>query len=211
MIGSPAGTRLVHNGSSSMIEGRGLERLTLRNLVLDGEGQSVADPYSGLLSLFDAKQVNVRECAFVNSGQAGLSLQRSAGQVMHCRFDNAVGLAGFYTNDGAGVSIAHCTLRDCGNGGILVHRSEPGDDGTIVSGNRIERIRADDGGTGQRGNGVNMFRAHGVQVTGNHISDCAFSAIRGNGASNAVVSANTLVMAAAAAAAAAVVVPSHKS
>ena len=61
----------------------------------------------------------------------------------------------------------------------------------MVSGNRVARIGAASGGTGQWGNGINVYRAHGVKVADNHVSDCAFSAIRCNGATNATVTGNT--------------------
>lgn len=60
----------------------------------------------------------------------------------------------------------------------------------MVSGNRVARIGARAGGTGQHGNGINLFRADNVLVSGNHVSDCAFSAIRANSASNVTISAN---------------------
>jgi uncharacterized secreted repeat protein (TIGR03808 family) len=63
----------------------------------------------------------------------------------------------------------------------------------MVSGNRIRRIGARSGGTGQNGNGINVFRADGVMISGNEISDCAFSAIRSNSGSNIQVSGNQCV------------------
>src|SRR5690606_12330312 len=82
------------------------------------------------------------------------------------------------------------TVADCGNGGILVHRWEKGEDGTIVTGNRIERISAAHGGTGQFGNGINVYRAGNVIVADNRIADCAFSAIRSNSGSNVQITGN---------------------
>ena len=72
-----------------------------------------------------------------------------------------------------------------------MHRWQPADDGTIVSGNRVTRIQARDGGTGQNGNGINVFRANNVMVSNNRVSDCAFSAIRANSASNIQISSNS--------------------
>ena len=60
-----------------------------------------------------------------------------------------------------------------------------------MSGNRIERIAAKSGGTGQYGNGINVFRADKVVVADNVVSDCAFSAIRANSASNLQIAGNT--------------------
>jgi len=52
-------------------------------------------------------------------------------------------------------------------------------------------VRADSGGSGQNGNGVNVFRAGGVLVSGNRIADCAFSAVRGNAASDIQIIGNS--------------------
>ncbi len=60
-----------------------------------------------------------------------------------------------------------------------------------MSANRIERIAAKSGGSGQNGNGINVFRAGSVIVSGNRIADCAFSAIRSNSGSNCQMIGNS--------------------
>src|SRR6185437_14614109 len=92
--------------------------------------------------------------------------------------------------DATGIDITNNDIADCGNNGIQVWRSEAGEDGSIVAGNRIARIRADSGGTGENGNGVSVFRAGGVLVSGNRITDCAYTAVRGNAASDIQIIAN---------------------
>ena len=82
-------------------------------------------------------------------------------------------------------------VTDIGNNGLQVWRSAAGEDGTLVANNRVARIAARAGGDGPNGNGINIFRAGSVQVTGNHISDCAFSAIRANSASNCQMVGNS--------------------
>jgi uncharacterized secreted repeat protein (TIGR03808 family) len=57
--------------------------------------------------------------------------------------------------------------------------------------NRIEDIKAGPGGSGQYGNAINAFRAGNVIVRGNRISRAAYSAVRGNGASNIQITGNT--------------------
>lgn len=57
--------------------------------------------------------------------------------------------------------------------------------------NRIEDVLARDGGSGQNGNAINVFRAGNVVVRGNRISNAAFSAVRGNAASNLQIHGNT--------------------
>ena len=81
-------------------------------------------------------------------------------------------------------------VADCGDTGILVGRDEEGADDTIVRGNRVSGIRADSGGTGQYGNGINLDKANGVIVADNRIDDCAFSAIRCFSSDNVQVTGN---------------------
>ena len=100
------------------------------------------------------------------------------------------GEAGIRALESTGLSISDNTVSDCGNGGILVWRWSAGEDGTIVTGNRVERIAASNGGTGENGNGINIFRAHGVMVANNRIAKCAFSAVRANAASNVQIIGN---------------------
>ncbi len=68
-----------------------------------------------------------------------------------------------------GLKITGNSVRGAGNGGILVWRSTPGDDGTLVIDNRIENVANKSGGSGQYGNAINVFRADNVIVRGNRI------------------------------------------
>ena len=60
----------------------------------------------------------------------------------------------------------------------------------LVIDNRIEQITARAGGSGQNGNAINVFRAGNVMVRGNQIRHAAFSAVRGNRASNLQILGN---------------------
>jgi uncharacterized secreted repeat protein (TIGR03808 family) len=66
---------------------------------------------------------------------------------------------------------------------------QAGDDGTVVTGNRIDAA-ARAGGSGQNGNAINVFRAGNVLVSENRITGAAFTAVRGNAASNLRVIGN---------------------
>ncbi len=125
-----------------------------------------------------------------NIATDGVRLEGSSGSVRDCVIQK-VRDAGIHCNDSAGLSIAHNEVSACGNNGIQVWRSEPGRDGTQVVGNRIFAIRADGGGSGENGNGINVFRAGDVLVSGNRLEDCAYSAVRGNAASNIQVLGNS--------------------
>jgi uncharacterized secreted repeat protein (TIGR03808 family) len=96
-----------------------------------------------------------------------------------------------FSNDAAGLRIAGNTVRGAGNNGISVWRSAPGDDGTLVVDNRIEDTKNTSGGSGQWGNAISVFRADNVIVRGNRINTAAYSAVRGNTASNIQIVGNT--------------------
>ena len=134
----------------------------------------------------------IDNCQIVGSGKNGIALERVAGRVENTEISGAAD-AGIYSVEASGLQISGNSVSDCANGGILVHRWQPADDGTIVSGNRVTRIRARNGGTGQNGNGINVFRANNVMVSNNMVSDSAFSAIRANSASNIQISANSCI------------------
>lgn len=171
---------------------RSASNVELSGLVLKGTDAAAvrANASAALFHAEDVKDLCVTACRFSRGAGNGITLIRCAGQVA----DNEIGntqKTGLFCNDSSGLAISHNHVHACGNNGIQVWRSEPGEDGTIVCFNRVEAIGASDGGSGQNGNGINVFRAGSVQVTGNRITDCVFSAIRGNAASNFLVTGNS--------------------
>ena len=133
---------------------------------------------------------SIDNCQIVGSGKNGISFERVGGRIDRSTISGAAE-AGIYSVEATGLNITANSVSDCANGGILVHRWQAADDGTIVTGNRVERIAARSGGTGQYGNGINVFRANKVIVSGNVVADCAFSAIRANSSSNLQIAGNT--------------------
>ena len=61
----------------------------------------------------------------------------------------------------------------------------------MVISNRIERIMAKSGGSGENGNAINVLRAGSVLINGNRIADCSSSAIRASSASNCQMIGNS--------------------
>ncbi|WEX07769.1 TIGR03808 family TAT-translocated repetitive protein [Chelativorans sp. AA-79] len=188
LFGVSGATRLV-NGGGALLRGRETEHIALTGIVLDGAGNGLADGVKALLDLRGVRALAIDGCEIVDSASSAVALERAAGRIEHTAITRAADV-GIYSIDAAGLLIDANTVTDCDNGGILVHRTRPAPDGTRVTNNRIARIRATFGGTGQHGNGINTYQAHEVAITGNHVSDCAFSAIRSNGGSNAVITGN---------------------
>ncbi|MTI18916.1 TIGR03808 family TAT-translocated repetitive protein [Rhodobacteraceae bacterium RKSG542] len=190
LIGVPNLTILEASGADPVLQASDVSHIRLEGLSLDGKGTSGSgEGYKGLALFKAASNLTIEDCSFFNGASCGLYLERSSGEVVRSSFTNLLDVA-IFSVEGNALNILDNRVSDCGNGGILVHRWSKGYDGAQVRGNRISNIRADAGGTGQNGNGINAYLADGVMVSNNIIRDCAFSAIRGNSSSNFQVLGN---------------------
>ncbi|WFU02774.1 TIGR03808 family TAT-translocated repetitive protein [Rhizobium sp. CB3171] len=189
ITGIPGASRLVYGGEGHLMSADKARRIELSGLVLDGGNRWLADYAGGLLQFTGVDQVLIDNCEIAGSRKHALQLERCGGRIERSRISGATE-AGLYSVQSSGLTVTDNPLEDCGNGGILIHRWDKGADRSIVTGNRIAGIGANDGGTGQNGNGINIFRADDVLVSGNHIADCAFTAVRANSASNVQITGN---------------------
>ncbi|MDG3574926.1 TIGR03808 family TAT-translocated repetitive protein [Rhizobium sp. YJ-22] len=189
IIGVPGASRIVYTGNGHLFAANGAAHVSLTGIVIDGANRWLGDYAGALVHLRSVGDVVIEDCEIAGSRKNAVLLERCGGRIGRSRLTGA-GDAAIHAIESSGLSITGNTVADCGNGGILVHRWTKGEDNTMVSGNRISHIAAKNGGTGQNGNGINIFRADGVMVCGNHVSDCAFSAIRSNAGSNVQIVQN---------------------
>lgn len=182
---------LDYAGGNHFVNGENCQMVHLSGLSLDGGLQPLAEHSIAALRIASAGELVVNRCHVTNSAGSGMEISGSHGSLTENQIDSCVGYAGILAEDNLSMKIVGNTVEDCANGGILVHRNRRGEDNSIVSGNQIRRISAVLGGTGQWGNGINTYLADNVIVNGNHVSDCAFSAIRSNSCSNIQISDNT--------------------
>jgi uncharacterized secreted repeat protein (TIGR03808 family) len=188
-IGGVAGaTRIVMSGGPSLMLAAGSDHVQLRELVLDGANMPLPDR-RGLVHFAQARAVRITDCEIVNAGRNAIALESVEGEVAGNTITG--GDVAIFSIDARGLRITGNTVRGANNGGILVWRTAPGDDGTLVTDNRIEDIANKSGGSGEYGNAVNIFRAGNVIARGNRIRNAAFSAVRGNAASNLQILGNT--------------------
>jgi uncharacterized secreted repeat protein (TIGR03808 family) len=186
VIGS---TRLIMTSGPSLLMATGSDYVSISGLVLDGNHVTLPDG-RGLVHLTQGRALRLIDCMIINAGGNGVTLDAIAGEMTGITVIDAANHA-IFSNDAAGLRIAGNTVQRAGNGGILVWRSKPGDDGTLVVDNRIEDVANKAGGSGQYGNAINVFRADNVIVRGNRIRNAAFSAVRGTSASNLQIVGNT--------------------
>lgn len=164
--------------------------VTLDGIGFLGENTPAESEYD-LVSARNSTDLVIQNCHFSNFAGNGLVLTQCSGRVIHNNASN-IGRTGIFALDSSGLEITGNDIADIGNNGIQVWTSEQRPDGTIVSGNRIARVRFDSGGTGQNGNGIAVFRAGNVIVSHNRVSDCAFSAIRNNSGRNCQIVNNSV-------------------
>jgi len=187
--GVPGLTILRYANGGAILGVEGTDNVRLTGLVLDGANAPLGAD-GALIVAADSTHFDLSDCRVTGSTEDGVVLRQVAGRIADCEI-SGIRKAALFSEDAKGLQIAHNHVHDCGDNGILIWRSEVGEDGTIVTANRIERIAAKSGGSGQNGNGVNVFRAGGVLVNANRITDCAFSAIRSNSGSNCQMVANS--------------------
>jgi uncharacterized secreted repeat protein (TIGR03808 family) len=190
LIGTSGLTTLRFIGGGAAILASQANDLRLEGFTLDGALNALdSNRAEGLITIRQSGNVQLVNLDVRNSLLNGIVLTGSGGRVTGCSI-STVAQGGLFSLDATGLAIDNNRITSCNNNGILVWRSAVSEDGTTVTANRIEKIAAGSGGTGQNGNGINVFRAGNVMVSGNRIADCAYSAVRGNAASNLQIVGN---------------------
>ena len=188
LVGCPGATRLFFTEGAALLSAKDAGHVTLTGLILDGGTRPLAG--RGLIHFTGGRGIRIEHCEIAGSRRDGIALEGIEGEVTRNTIIGAADAA-IFSLDARGLVISGNGIREAGNNGILVWRSQPGDDGTLVADNRIEDIAARSGGDGPNGNAINVFRAGNVIVRGNRIRNAAFSAVRGNAASNLQVIGNS--------------------
>jgi uncharacterized secreted repeat protein (TIGR03808 family) len=189
LLGVRGATRLILTHGPSLVSAEHADTVSLSGLALDGGGQTLPAGRA-LVHFDDVKAVRITDCEIAGAGGNGVTLARCEGDVTHCTITDAADNA-LFCNDSHRLMIAANVITKSGNGGIRVFQSVKRHDGSLIADNRIEDTAARSGGTGENGNAINVYRAAGVIVRGNHIRNTAFSAIRGNAADNIQILGNS--------------------
>jgi len=190
LVGVRGATQIVLTEGPSLLAAAGADHITLSGLVLDGGKRPLGDEH-GLVHLESCRAVRIVDCEILGSGGNGIRCVAVDGEVSGTTLTDIADVA-ILSYNAAGLLLARNTIVGAGNNGIQIIRWESGDDGTIVVDNRIENVANRAGGSGQYGNAINVFRAANVIVRGNRIRHCAFSAVRGNAASNIQIEGNSI-------------------
>jgi len=188
LAGVRGASRIILTRGPSLLSAENADTVMLSGLTFDGGAQPL--PTTRALLHFDGmKYVRIADCTISEAGGNGIALEYCDGEVTHTTIVTAADTA-LYCNNCHGLQLTANLIRGSGNGGIRVFQSAKQYDGSLIADNTIEDTHARSGGSGQNGNAINVFRAADVIVRGNHIRNAAFSAIRGNSASNIQIIGN---------------------
>ncbi|TCD14070.1 TIGR03808 family TAT-translocated repetitive protein [Oricola cellulosilytica] len=179
LSGVPGRTRLIYGGGGFLLHAEEARTLTLESLTLDGVNRRPADYAEGLADFRAVTDIRIDDCTIGGAGKHAIYLERCSGRVRENAISGARQFA-IFAVESKGITISDNVIESCANGGVVIHRWQQGRDGSIVTGNRITNTGAANGGTGQWGNAINLFRTDDTIVANNMISGSAFSAIRGN-------------------------------
>jgi uncharacterized secreted repeat protein (TIGR03808 family) len=190
LVGTRGATRLELAEGASLVTAAAADNVGLSGLVLDGARRPLPER-RGLVQLESCRNLRIADCEIKGSGRNGIVCVAVDGEIVGTTLLDVSDVA-IHALDSRGLLLARNRIDGAGNNGIQIWRSQSGDDGSIVVDNRIDNIANRSGGSGQYGNGINVFRAANVLVRGNRIRSCAFSAVRGNAASNIQMEANSI-------------------
>ncbi|TCR64945.1 TIGR03808 family TAT-translocated repetitive protein [Bosea sp. BK604] len=188
LIGVPGATQFVAAQAAPLLVARRIKRAAASGIGLDGLDIRVGQR-DGLLAADEVAELSLSDCDFANAGSVGLVLNRTAGRIETNRF-HSMREAALFSLDSRGLTIEGNQVEDCGNNGIQLWRTQPGDEQSLIRGNRLNRIRSDAGGDGPNGNGISLFKAGGVIIEGNTLRDCALTFIRNNSGSGVQIIGN---------------------
>ena len=185
--GSGAGSALTTSAGKRAGVIASANNATFTNIIFGGSPGGTPD--SGIFEVNGSDGVSFEHCIFT-AGNTGLVIFDSAVSITNCVFGDHDDAA-IHASNSRGLIISGNRISVCSNAGIRIWRDQPGQDGSIITGNRIVTVDWRRGGNGENGNGINVFKADGVIIANNFIADCAFSAVRLNTTNNTQVSGNT--------------------
>jgi parallel beta-helix repeat protein len=185
----PGSVVLQLTSGNNLLNINGIYSCKVENILFDGNNVTFSNlsTSSALITLNGAKFTQILNCQTYNSVACGIyASNNSSNTIRDCVVYNCS--YGIWTLDSYS-QITSNTVQTCSNNGIMIWTTNIAGNNSIVSNNLITSINSGSG-TGQNGNGINVFKAIAVNIMGNQISGCQYSSIRINGGGDAIVLGN---------------------
>jgi len=138
--------------------------IRIEGLVLDGGGRALGQD-GALLGALEVERIEISNCRFVGSSADGVALERVSARIANCHFAD-IRRTALVSEESRTVEIAHNHIHACGDHGILVRVSEPGE--VTIANNVVDRAAT--------GIAVRRFNQGGglAVVRGNCVRDLSF-------------------------------------
>lgn len=185
----PGTVTLQLTSGNNLLNINGIQSCRIENIYFNGNNVTFSNlsTSSALITLNNAMYTKIFNCQIYNSVACGIYASNNAiNTIRDCLIYNCS--YGIWTLDSFSRIDAN-TIQNCSNNGIMVWTSAVAGNNSIISNNLITSINSGSG-TGQNGNAIEVFRAIAVNVIGNQISGCQYSAIRLNGGGDAIIIGN---------------------
>jgi uncharacterized secreted repeat protein (TIGR03808 family) len=186
---TPGTVTLQLTSGNNLLNINGIYNCRIENISFNGNHVTFSNlsASSALITLNGAKFTQIINCQIFNSVACGIYASNYSSNVIRdCVIFNCS--YGVWTLDSFS-QITSNTVQTCSNNGIMIWTSNVAGNNSIISSNLVTSINSGSG-TGQNGNGISIYKALAVNVIGNSISGCQYSAIRINGGGDAVVLGN---------------------
>ncbi len=184
IIGVLGATKFVPVKNETIFGASGQKNITINNIIIDGANIAKQN----LIHFYNCYNILLEKITLKNGGAGAIYLEKCQGEIAFCNISN-IKRAAIHSQDSQGMNIYSNKIHDCKNGGILVWRYQNGEENSIISNNKISKIGSESG-SGQNGNGINLYQCDEAIISNNIISDCAFSAIRVNSTNNIIINSN---------------------
>ncbi|MEW6436804.1 MAG: TIGR03808 family TAT-translocated repetitive protein [Pseudomonadota bacterium] len=185
----PGTVDLQLTSGNNLLTINGISNCKIENVTLDANNVTFSNLSisSAALQLDSCSGLEIINCTIINSVACGIY----ADQVSDSLIQGCVVSACSYGIWGLDslLSVDNNFVSACSNNGIMLWTSTVTGNSSSITNNKIFSINSGSG-TGQFGNGINVFRAVAVNVVSNVISGCQYSAIRCNGGGDAIIVGN---------------------
>lgn len=189
MSSLPGSAVLQLTSGNNLLAIAGIASVVIDGIAFDGNNVnfSNASDASALLRLDNCADTKIVNSQFTRSTRSGIhTVNGCTPTIRACRVNSCK--FAIWCVDSRAV-IDGNWIESCSNNGVMVWTSTVTGNSSSITNNFIGQIGSQSG-TGQHGNGISVFRAIAVNIVGNRISGCRYSAIRCNGGGNAIIVGN---------------------
>ncbi len=163
LLGITGKSILRYREGGAVLSAHRAQDIRIEGLVLDGGGRALGQE-GALLGALEVERLELSNCRFVGASANGVALKRGSARIANCHFVDMRRTA-LISEDSSTVEIAHNHIHACGDHGILVRVTDPGE--AMIANNIVDEAAT--------GIAVRSFSEGGLAVVrGNFVRNLSF-------------------------------------